>query len=152
MKQSKSKLVICSSAAFYRHVNKLAEELEFAGYEVIVPHTAKKMRESGNYDTASYKTWYDNPDDFGRKTELVRRHFDEVAAGDMVLVVNDEKHGIKGYIGPNVLMEMGLAFYLRKPIYVLYGIDAEMPVYEEVLGMNSAFLGGDISRIAAHKA
>jgi len=140
-------ITICSSAAFYRHVNEIAAKLEKRGYEVRVPMTATKMLKSGNYNVADYKTWYENSDDFGKKTSLMRGHFDEVAAADAILVVNDEKHGAKGYIGPNGLMEMGLAFYLNKPIYVLYPVTSDMPLYEEVVGMGSIILGDKLDKI-----
>jgi diphthamide synthase subunit DPH2 len=141
------KIVLCSSAAFYEHVNQVADELEALGFEVVVPHTARKMRESGNYDVASVKTWYDNSDDFSKKTALMTGHFKEVEEGDVVLVVNDEKKGIKGYVGPNVLLEMGLAFYLNKPIYVLNDCDRTMPTYEEVVGLGSIVIDGDLGKI-----
>ena len=142
-------VVICSSAAFYEHVNQIADELAGRGFEVVVPASALKMKASGNYDVDSHKTWYKNPEEYHRKAELMHGHFDKVAIGDAVLVVNDEKRGIKGYIGPNALMEMGLAFHLHKPIYVLNTVDEEMPVYEEVIGMGSVILGGDLSKIEA---
>jgi nucleoside 2-deoxyribosyltransferase len=142
-----STIVFCSSANFYKHVNELAAQLEANGFTIVVPKTARRMRASGNYDVDAVKTWYGNPDDFTVKADLMRGHFDEIANGDVILVVNDKKHDIDGYIGPNVLMEMGLAFYLRKPIYVLNNIDKNMPVYEEVLGMGSQILNGDLTKI-----
>ena len=105
------------------------------------------MRKTGDYDVSHYKTWYDNEEDFHKKAVLMRGHFDEVVKADAVLVVNDDKNGIVGYIGPNVLMEMGLAFHLKKPIYVLNDIESSMPVYEEVMGMGSMILHGDLNQI-----
>jgi nucleoside 2-deoxyribosyltransferase len=142
-----STIVICSSAAFYEHVNEVADQLEKRGFKVVVPKTARKMRASGDYDVKKAKTWYDKPEDFTIKASLMREHFEEVAKGDVVLVVNDEKHAVKGYIGPNVLMEMGLAFYLNKPIYVLNAINEDMPVYEEIVGMGSIILNGDLTKV-----
>lgn len=141
-------IVICSSAAFYEHVNQLADELVAKGFTVVVPASASEMRKSGNY-SLDYKTWYNNPEDFHRKAELMRGHFNEIEKGDAILVVNDEKHGVPGYIGPNVLMEMGLAFHLHKPIYVLNSVRRDMPVYEEVIGMESTIIGGDLRKIIA---
>lgn len=140
-------VVICSSAAFYEHVNQLADELAAMGFNAVVPATAKKMREKNNYSVESMKTWYKNPGDFVKKAELMRGHFDEVAKGDVVLVVNDEKHGVSGYIGSNVLLEMGLGFYLNKPIYVLNPISPDVSNYEEVVGMGSVFINGDLRKI-----
>ena len=141
------KLVICSSAAFYKHVAELARDLEQAGIDVVIPKTARKMIETGNFDVDSYKTWYENDADYTKKADLMRGHFDEISAGDAILVVNDEKHGVPGYIGPNVLMEMSLAWYQRKPIYVLNPLPADSPFEEELKGMMPIMLDGDISKL-----
>jgi hypothetical protein len=147
MNQNKT-ITICSSAAFYKHVNEIADELEAKGFKVIVPESATKMRKSGNYDVMSHKTWYENPNDFTRKRELMDGHFAEVANGDVLLVVNDEKHGVPGYIGPNVLMEMAIGYYLKKPLYVLYDVSKDSNVYEEVIGMGCHILSGDLGKIS----
>ena len=144
-----STIVLCSSAAFYEHVNQVAAKLEKLGFTAVVPKTARRMAESGDYDVSHYKTWYEDANDYHKKAELMRAHFDEVAKGDAILVINDEKHGIAGYIGSNVLMEMGLAFHLHKQIYVLHSVTTESPVYEEVQGMGSVILDDDLTKISA---
>src|SRR5690242_12380415 len=103
-----STIVVCSSAMFYEHVVDIAVELESMGLKAVIPYTARQMQESGDYDVTNYKTWNENGQDFDKKADLMRRHFAEIAAGDAVLVINDKKHGITGYIGPNVLLEMGI--------------------------------------------
>lgn len=143
----KKTIVICSSAAFYKHVCELADQLEAQGYTVVIPATARKMRQTGNFDVAAYKTWYDNAADFTKKQQLMDTHFAEIAQGDTILVVNDKKHGVEGYIGPNVLMEMAIAYYLKKPVYVLNDIAPEVSVYEEVLGMQAVQLGGTVESL-----
>lgn len=105
------------------------------------------MKERGNYNVEAVKTWYNNPEDFNKKADFMRMHFDEVAKGDMMLVMNDEKHAVPGYIGSNVLLEMGLAFYLKKPIYILNPVQKEAPNYEEVIGMGSIIIDGDLAKI-----
>jgi hypothetical protein len=140
-------IVLCSSAAFYEHVGKLADELTVMGWKAIIPQTARKMKASGNYDVDAVKTWYKDPSHFNRKTALMRDHFNEVAGSDAILVVNDEKQGVPGYIGPNALMEMGIAFHLNKPIYVLNPVAEGNPVYEEVMGMGSTILNGALNNI-----
>ena len=140
-------ITICSSARFYEHVNKLADELEALGFKTIVPLDCRRMKKTGNYDVSAVKTWYKNPEHFHKKAFYIKDHFKEIEKADAILVVNDEKHGFKGYIGPNVIVEMGLAFYLNKPIYVLYKVDKEMPAYEEVFGLESIVIDGDLSKI-----
>jgi diphthamide synthase subunit DPH2 len=143
----KKMIVLCSSANFYEHVNQVADELEKLGFKVVVPESAVKMRKSGNYDTEEHRSWYNNPEDYAIKSKLMRNHFDKVVAGDAILVVNDEKRGITGYIGANALMEMAMAFYNTLPIYILNPVSEDLPYYEEVKGMNSIILNGDLSKI-----
>lgn len=123
------------------------EALEARGYKVIVPSTANKMRETGNYKEMDYKTWYENEDDFAHKTRLMDAHFTAVAESDAILVVNDKKHGIEGYIGPNVLMEMAVAYFLKKPIFVLNKVGRDANVYEEVVGLGCNILEGSVANI-----
>ena len=140
-------ITVCSSAAFYEHVNQIADELEKKGYKVLVPQNAIKMREQGDYTVEVHKTWYDNPEDFHKKRKFMDDHFKEVEKCDAVLIVNDEKRGIAGYIGPNGLMEMALGYYLKKPIYVLNEVTKDNSVYEEVLGMGCVILNGKLEGI-----
>ncbi len=77
----------------------------------------------------------------------IRDHFNKVAWSDAILVANHDKKGIMGYVGPNTLMEMGLAFYLNKPIYLLNPIP-DVPWREEILGMKPVVLEGDLQRLA----
>lgn len=147
MANTSKTIVICSSAAFYKHVCELADQLEAKGFTVVIPATARKMRETNDFDVAAYKTWYENADDFTKKQAFMDAHFAEIAQGDVILVVNDKKHGVEGYIGPNVLMEMAIAYYLQKPIYVLNTVTPEVSVYEEVMGMQAVQLDGSIQNL-----
>jgi hypothetical protein len=143
-------ITICSSANFYRQVVVAQAELEALGYQAIIPATAEKMKESGDYDVSHYRTWLANAQDYHKKTALMRKHFDEVAKGDASLIVNYEKHGINNYIGGNVLMEMTLAFYLKKPIFILNDIPDESSYLEEIIGMEPVVLHGKLANIKKH--
>lgn len=140
-------IVICCSATFYKHANEVADQLEKLGLKAVVPHNARQMRASGNYNAEEYKSWYEKPEDFKKKSDYIRWHFEEISKGDAVLVVNDEKKSVAGYIGPNTLMEMAIAFFQRKPIYVLNEVDKLHPNWEEVMGMGSVILESDLSKI-----
>ncbi len=137
-------ITICSSAHFYEQVVTVQTKLENMGFEVIIPATAEKMKASGDYDVSKYKTWFGDAADYHKKTALMRAHFDEVAKGDITLVCNYEKHGIADYIGGNVLMEMTLAFYLNKPIYILNDMPTETSYTEEIIGVGAIPLHGDL--------
>lgn len=141
-------ITICSSANFYQQAVAIQAELEQrAGYTVVVPDMATAMKESGDFEVSHYKTWFADPGDYTKKAELIHGHFDKVAAGDAILVLNFEKNGVENYIGGNVLMEMGLAFHLQKPIFIFNDAPKESSYEEEILGMLPIFLNGDISRL-----
>lgn len=140
-------ITICSSAAFYKEVVELADTLEKQGYTVLIPDTARRMQQADDFDVSHYKTWFGDANDYHKKTALMRGHFDKVAAGDVILVVNNKKHGVEGYIGGNVLMEMALALYLGKPIYVLNPLPTESPFEEEIRGLEPIVINNDLRKL-----
>lgn len=144
--QSKS-VVICSSAAFYKQVTEVRDQLKKMGFKVIVPLNVRKMERAGDFNVELYKTWFTDPKAYKQKTFLMRDHFYKIEEGDVVLVLNYQKNGKPGYIGGNVLMEMGIALHFHKPIYILNPIDESVSYKEEILGMSPIFLDGDIAQI-----
>jgi diphthamide synthase subunit DPH2 len=140
-------IVVCTSAAFYKHANEIAEELENRGYKVVVPATALKMKKDNNYNVERIKTWFDKPEEVYIKQGRAKKHFEEVEKGDAVLVVNDDKPGKPTYIGPNTMMEWGLAYYLNKPVFLLNSLSKDHNAYEEALGMTTTILDGNLSKI-----
>lgn len=140
-------ITVCSSANFYKSAVEIQTELSKAGYTVIIPATAEKMKASGDFNVEHYKTWFGDANDYHKKTALMREHFDEIEKGDAILVINEEKHGVDNYIGGNVLMEMTLAFYLNKPIFILNDIPVESNFLEEIIGMEPIVLKGNTSKL-----
>lgn len=117
------------------------------GFRVLIPITASKMKQSGNFSVDSYKTWIKNDEDYIQKTKLMRYHFKKVAKADAILVLNLEKNGIKAYIGGNVLMEMALAFHLNKPIFLYNTVPTDTFFTEEIRGMNPDIINRDLKKI-----
>ena len=140
-------IAICSSGSFYKQVLEAEKELRKQGFKVKIPSTARKMRKSGDFDAEHYKTWFKNPAHYHVKAKLIRRHFKKILESDAILILNYEKNGMAGYIGGNTLMEMALAFHLRKPIYILNLVLESSPLYEEIMGMGPIFLNGDLKKI-----
>jgi hypothetical protein len=146
------KITICGSIAFQDEILSVKERLERLGHEVkIWPLKVKgekgqlisvkeyyKIRRAANND----EKWV-----WDRKAEAVMEHFDKVAWSDAILVANYDKNDVKGYIGGNTLMEMGLAFFLKKKIYLLNEVP-ELPYKEEILGVKPIILNGDLTKIA----
>ncbi|MDD5527744.1 MAG: hypothetical protein PHO56_02085 [Patescibacteria group bacterium] len=145
------KITICGSIAFYDQMLAVQKELENSGYEVKLPPLTTKD-ENGNpisviefYNLRRAETdeqsWM-----WQRKKEAIKMHFDKIEWSDVILVLNHDKKGIANYIGGNTLMEMGVAFYLNKPIYLLQPLP-EISYKEEILGMFPIIISGDLSKI-----
>lgn len=142
----KKTITICASVSFYKQILEIEKELKNLGFKTIVPSTAKKMKKSGNFDALEHKNTY-LLGKFHIKKRFMMEHFEAIEKGDAILVVNLEKNGKKGYIGGNVLIEMALALYLKKPIFIYKDIEKGSSIEEEILGMLPKFINGDLSRI-----
>jgi len=145
------KVTICGSIAFFDEMMAVKQKLEGLGHEVKLPPT-EIPNEQG--EMISIKEYYrlrkETTSEAGwiwdRKEWAIRTHFDKVAWADVVLIANYTKNDIENYIGGNTFLEMGVAFYLKKPIYLLNPIP-ETSTKEEVLGMKVIVIDNDLSRI-----
>ena len=102
----------------------------------------KYIEENGGIDSFSvgHEIW-------NLKERAIRDHYEKIDWADAVLVVNHEKRGIPGYIGGNVLIEIGVAFYLKKPIYILNPVSSDLSYKQEILGMKPVILDGNFELI-----
>jgi len=141
------KIAVCSSASFYTQVIALSYEIEKLGLEVILPRTAARMKSEGQENHEAITDWSKAPIGYHGKALLIKQHFEEIERADAVLVANYEKHGKPNYIGPNVLMEMAVGFYLNKPIFILNDIPDSSPLIDEILGLEPLRLKGDIKKL-----
>jgi hypothetical protein len=135
-------ITICTSSSFYRQAVDLAEELEKAGFNVLLPDMAEDMKKANDFERKNFQPWLTDPTKYNVKGDLMHGHFDKVAVADGIFVINDEKHGVSNYIGGNVLMEMALAFHLDKPIFILNEVPEESAFMEEIHGMQPVTLKG----------
>lgn len=147
MANKKKIITLCSSASFYRDLLEIEKQLKKAGFQVKIPITAQRMKRSGNFNVADYKTWYTNKNDYKKKTKLMNEHFKKVLTANAILVVNNEKNGIKGYIGGAVLQEMTLAYLHKKQIFLWNDIISELSFEEEVRGLYPIIIDRDITKI-----
>lgn len=140
-------LALCSIASFYLEVVSLSRKIEDLGIKTILPKTAVKMKLEGRENDEAITDWSKSPPGYHGKAALIREHFAEIAECDAILVTNYTKHDKPNYIGPNVLMEMVVAFYLNKKIYILNNPPEDSPLIDEILGLEPVFLKGDIARL-----
>lgn len=133
-------------------MQEICAELESFGHEVKLPPSMieddhGQMISVLDYYTQRKKEANDDSWIWQRKSEAMRSHFKKVEWADVILVANEDKRGIQSYIGANTLLEMGLAFHLGKPIYLLNKIP-NIESREEILGMKSIELYGSIAYFA----
>lgn len=114
------KVTICGSTAFILEMESVAKELEKPGREVKFPPVTFTDSDGKQWHTLDYYKF--KKDDASLKTasflnnhtQRIQDHFDCVEWSDVILVLNYGKNNIANYIGLNTLIEMGLAFYLKK--------------------------------------
>jgi hypothetical protein len=127
------------------------DTLETLGHQVKLP-PSEIMGENGNM--LSVKDYYalrkttDATEGWiwEAKEQAMRNHFEKVLWADHILVLNHDKNGIANYIGPNTLLEMGLAFHHRKKIFLIKPIP-ELSYKEEILGMHPIVIFENLSSI-----
>ena len=149
------KITLCGSIAFYQEMEQVKDWLEAAGHQVKLPPTQIKNDQGEMIPVLEYyrlrkaagvnDSWI-----WDRKAEAIRNHFNKIEWADAILVLNYDKNGITNYIGTNTIMEMGLAFHFKKPIYLLNPIP-EVSGKEEILGMKPMVLNGRLNLIQLTK-
>lgn len=144
------KITICGSIAFIDEMTATATELSKHGHEVKAPPVFIRNNDGKEFTVKEFYALRKScPDDawvWDEKKAAMMVHFEKVAWSDVILVLNEEKNSIPGYIGANTLMEMGLALYLNKPIYLLHEVP-ECSYKEEVLGMQPVLLEGSLEKL-----
>ena len=132
-------ITICGSCTFAEEMGKAADHLKKKGFEVFTP------------EPLVTEEWYQ--ENHGRENFLemkpvwTQNHFKRIQNSDAILILNHEKKGIEGYFGSNTLMELSVAFFLNKKIFLLHPINEEHPHFEELIGMKSIVLNGDLDNL-----
>jgi len=135
-------ITICGSMEFHHQMRAVRTALEKQGYTVLVPKDIELMD----------KHHYVVPDSVEEKIthkieyDFIREHFRKIEKSDAILVLNYEKNDVPNYIGGNTFLEMGLAFWLGKPIFLLNPIP-DMEYKTEMHAMQPIILNGDLSLI-----
>lgn len=151
------KITLCGSISFYTQMEELKQQLESNGHEVYIPlltiivpqysddrkiNFAKYIDEHGGIDA-----FPPNDPIWTAKQDALNDHFRKIEWADAIIVANYEKRKIEGYIGGNTFIEIGLAFYLKKHIYILNPISSLIPYKQEIYGMKPVLLNGNLDLI-----
>lgn len=152
------KITICGSIGFYKEMESVRDELIKRGYEIKIPeltlevpkefgggkkvYFGQHIEQNGGIDSfpAGHEIW-------DLKEGAINDHYEKIDWCDSILVINHEKRGIKGYIGGNTLIEIGVAFYLKKKIFILNSVSSELSYKQEIMGMKPVILNCDLSKL-----
>lgn len=136
-------IAICGSLTFYKEMRRLQAELSSLGHTALVPKSLDLIEQKG----------FQKPKTIAERLEaekehnFIGEHFKKIQESDAILVANYDKDGITGYIGGNTFLEMGIAFYLGKKIYLLHSVPT-MPYSElEMHAMRPVILHGNLANI-----
>lgn len=114
-----------------------ANTLDALGYEIITPNPRE-----GEID---YNTLPD-AERAALKETLIQEHLDEINESDAILIFNEDKKGVVGYIGGNTLVEMAFAYAQKIELFLLKPVP-DMSYTDEILGMKPIALDGDILKV-----
>ena len=110
------------------------KQLESMGHTVFYPESITNLE---------FKNAMLTTQELRLKHDLITKHFKKIEQSDAILVINLEKNGIKNYIGPNSLMEMAVAFFLNKKIFIL-NPPPNTTAREEIEAVNPIVLNGKL--------
>lgn len=134
------KITICGSMHFSKEMFEFQKAFEEKGHVCFVPITAHDclVKPELNEDV-----------NFCIEKDTMMDHFNKISDSDAILVLNYPKNGIEGYVGGSVLMEIGVARFLKKKIFILNPLpDIKILRYvTEILVTQPIMIDGDLSKI-----
>ncbi|MDD9912917.1 MAG: hypothetical protein OXR68_05135 [Alphaproteobacteria bacterium] len=143
-------VVLCGSMHFIDTMKELSVELENLGHQVTLPIMTEEEIMQHSLTSADNISW-----DFSKlpdeqiaelKSKMLEYYFSKIRQGECILIVNEKKNGLINYVGPKAFLEMGVAFVLEKPIFMLNAIPYQEN-REELLGLQPIILENDLTKI-----
>lgn len=125
------------------------DKLESLSHECKIPYSTRRIitQELSLDDYLNeIKTFGDKKYREEANIDVIKEHYDYIKSSDAILVINIDKNGIKNYIGGNVLMEIGFAYYLDKKIF-FYNDIPDMQYTDELKAVKPIVINGDLNKI-----
>jgi len=138
------KVVVGGSMTFAKEQIEAKKSLESRGYDVLITDDIEEFLGDLSVKT---KMGFEDEVELCRKYDVIRTFFNKIAEADAMLVINGKKKGIEGYLGTSVLMEIGLAYYLNKKIYLVNPVDRCQSYAPEVAAMDPIIIGSDFGLV-----
>jgi len=138
------KITICGSLTFANNMIEVKQKLEKLGHQVNLPPDTEIVV-GGKLDHNDLEADFEHC----VENDILKKHFANIERSDAVLILNYDKNGIKGYVGTSTFMEIGLAYFLNKKIFLLNLLPhhSEHRWVHEVRIINPVILNGNLSKI-----
>jgi len=139
------KIMICGSMHFSKEMLDTKKRLEEIGHMIEIPCDTQEFADNADKTTDNHEENYRHC----IENDIIRKSFNSIAESEAVLILNYPKNGIEGYVGASALMEIGLAYFLNKKIFLLHPPPpVESAKYShEIFIMQPIILGGDLTKI-----
>lgn len=134
------KIFIACSKYFYERIPEIREELEKAGNIITLPNSYNepfKEEEMKKKGLETHIKW---------KSEMIKKHEQNLEPNDAILILNFEKNGEKNYIGGATFLEIYKAFEMNKKIF-FYNPIPECIFTDELIGINPKIIYGNLTNI-----
>lgn len=146
------RIYVLGSTSFFREMVQTAADLRAAGFDGWI-HPDYEAYARGEKDADLVRIKNGEQASIKKENDYLRQHHRHILESDAVIFVNNEKNGIKNYIGGNALIEMGGAYVNDKKIFLLNDMPTEgLPYLEEIEAMDPICLHGDLAKIREHAA
>ncbi len=140
------KIYTLGSNAFMHKMVEVTDKLISMGLDSFI-HENYRQLVSGELDY-QVKLWSEGERARVKKEyDYFRQHYKHILESDAILIVNDEKNGIKNYIGGNVLIEMGQAYVNDKKIFFLNGLPSGLSYQDEIIALEPICLEGNLENL-----
>lgn len=127
------RLMICGSMVFYNRMKQFQSCLSAQGIDAVIPK-----------DEGTLPASVDEKTFFQFKKRVSNSYLKKIrdSSTEAILVFNEEKNGIKNYIGANTFVEIAMAFAWNRTIYLLN--DYYEPFRDELLAWECRCLNGNL--------
>jgi len=130
-------VALCGSMKFIEQMKRLATDLQVLDISSYFPKEEEKELIRGDRGDEGYAN---------EKGDYIHTHLVKIRHCEKVLVANFDKNGVRGYVGPNSLIELAFGYALDKKLYLLYP-PGEQSCSSEILGLKPTILEGNLERL-----
>lgn len=123
------KITLCASTTFFDKLATISDALAARNHTIHFPPIWNWTQES---EKEIAKVQHD----------LMKIQFENIGQSDAIYVANYEKNGIKNYIGGSVFLEIGKAFDMGIPVFLMNDVP-NMSYSDEIRAMKPYTIGKD---------